>query len=243
MITVHGSAPSFGLPETSPFVMKTIVQLKMAGVPFETRPAQPTDSPKGQIPFIDDDGAVIADSTFIRAYLEDRFGFDLDAGLTLVERAHAWAIERMIEDHLRAISGCARFLIPENFEKGPGRWFDGAPEHMRAEMKARLLEGVTANFRAQGAARHTPDEQVSLGVRTFESLNAILGDKPYLFGDHPTGADAVTFAMLAGILTPFFDSPLRRACETYPRLTAYTARMMARFYPGHAWSEPVHAAA
>lgn len=135
MITVHGSGPSFGLPETSPFVMKTVVQLKMAGIPFNAVPAQPTDSPKGQIPFIEDEGAVVADSTFIRAYLEDRFGFDLDEGLTLVERAHAWAIERMVEDHLRGLSGCARFLIPENFEKGPARWFDGAPEHMRAEMK------------------------------------------------------------------------------------------------------------
>lgn len=243
MLTLFTYGPQFGLPDPSPFVTKTMVQLAMAGLDYQTAPAMPTDSPKGQLPFIDDDGARIADSTFIRAYLEDRYGFDLDEGLTLVERAHAWAIERMVEDHLRGPMVCARWLIPENFAKGPARWFDAAPAEHRDAMRAELLAAVTANLRAQGAARHTPDEQVDLGVRTFEALNALLGDKPFLFGDRPTGTDAVTFAMLAGILTPYFDSPLRDAAERYPALVAYTARMMTRFFPQQAWGEPTAKAA
>jgi hypothetical protein len=45
--------------------------------------------------------------------------------------------------------------------------------------------------------------------------------------------DAVTFGFLAGILTPYFDSPLRRLVETYPTLVAYERRMMTRFFPEH----------
>jgi glutathione S-transferase len=237
MITLFTYGPQFGLPDPSPFVTKTMVQLAMAGLDYTTAPAMPQDSPKGQLPFISDAGVTVADSTFIRAYLEDRYGFDLDEGLSPLERAHTWAIERMVEDHLRGPMVAARWLIPENFERGPARWFDAAPAEHRDALRADLLAAVRANLTAQGAARHTPDEQVGLGVRTFEALAAILGDKPYLFGDRPTGTDAVAFAMLAGVLTPYFDSPLRRACETYPGLVAYVDRMMARFFPELGWSK------
>lgn len=42
--------------------------------------------------------------------------------------------------------------------------------------------------------------------------------------------------MLASTVTPFFDTPLRRAVEAQPNLVAYVRRMMQRFYPGHAWA-------
>ena len=56
------------------------------------------------------------------------------------------------------------------------------------------------------------------------------------FGSSPIfGLPETAFAMLAGLLTPYFDSPLRRRAEEYPNLTAYTARMMREFYPEHRW--------
>src|SRR5271167_4944434 len=100
MITLYGGGPNFGLPETSPYVTKTEVQLQMAGLTYRKQTAMTTDSPKGQLPFIDDDGECIADSTFIRAHIESKYGFDFDAGLDLQQRAQAWAFERMIEHHL-----------------------------------------------------------------------------------------------------------------------------------------------
>ena len=98
MITLFGFGPAFGLPDPSPFVMKTEVQLKMAGLAYKWERGGPQASPKGKIPFIDDDGLVIADSTFIRAHIEKCF--DFDSGLCTVERSLAWAMERMLEDHL-----------------------------------------------------------------------------------------------------------------------------------------------
>ena len=44
MITVYGFGAGFGLPEISPFVTKTEVQLKMAGLGYVKEKARPTAS-------------------------------------------------------------------------------------------------------------------------------------------------------------------------------------------------------
>ncbi|WP_257448998.1 glutathione S-transferase family protein [Archangium lipolyticum] len=240
MITLACTGSQFGLPEASPYVTKTEIHLRMAGLAYKKVPAMPNASPKGQLPFIEDAGELVADSTFIRAHIERKYGVDLDAGLDPVQRAQAWAIERMLENQLGWVSTWFRFMVPENFEKGPSHWFDGAPEAMRGQLRKGLLESVGTNLRAVGVSRHAPEEIAGLGERSLSALSSLLGDKPFLFGERPTGTDAVAFSILAGMLTPFFDSPLRRKAEGYANLTAYTARMMARFYPDHPWHTPAH---
>jgi len=235
MIVLYGGGAGFGLPEVSPYVTKTEVQLKMAGLAYRKEFGSPKDSPKGQVPFIDDAGERIADSTFIRAHLERKYGVDLDAGLGALERAQAWAIERMLENHYAWTNTHARWIIPANFEKGPARWFDAAPAADRAKLKAEIQAGIAANLRAVGIGRHADDEIVALAARSLEALAALLGAKPFLFGDEPVGVDAIAFATLAAALTPFFESPQRRKAESFPTLVAYAARMMRRYYPEHAW--------
>ncbi|MGK3998204.1 glutathione S-transferase family protein [Sorangium sp. So ce1024] len=235
MITLHGFGPMFGLPEASPFVTKTEVQLKLLGLPYRKERGRPDQSPKGQLPFIDEDGQRIADSHFIREHLEKKHGKDLDAGLDARQRAEAWAIERMLESQLAVASGCARWLIPENFAKGPAHFVDGAPEELRPKLREEILARVRENYRAMGVGRHSDEEIVELGVRSLSALSTLLGDEPYLFGARPAGVDATAFAVLAGVLTPFFDSPLRRRAEGFANLVAYTARLMRSFYPEHPW--------
>ena len=55
-------------------------------------------------------------------------------------------------------------------------------------------------------------------------------------GEAPCGTDATAFGALAGILTPFFDSPLRERTEQFANLTAYVDRMMLQYYPEFAWT-------
>lgn len=230
MITLYGAGEGFGLPEISPYVCKTEVQLKMAGLRYVKAQGRREDSPKGQVPFIDANGVRIADSTFIRGYLERTYGLDFDEGLDATQRATAWAIERMMENHLSWVSAQARWLDPVNFAKGPARFFDGAPEGVAEAVQAEV------GRRVQGAVgRHTELEMVALGVRSLAAVAAILGEKPYLFGRRPCGADATVFALLAGVLTPYFDSELKRRAEGYGTLVAYVDRLMAQFYPEFEW--------
>ena len=63
-----------------------------------------------------------------------------------------------------------------------------------------------------------------------------------IWGEAPCGTDATAFGVLAGILTPFFSSPLRQRTEQYGNLTAYVDRMMLRYYPDFAWAPQRQAA-
>jgi glutathione S-transferase len=235
VITLYGFGPGFGLPEKSPFVTKTEVQLRMAGLDYRKEKAMPPASPKGQLPYIVDDGESIADSTFIRAHIEGKYGFDFDAPLSLQARAQAWAFERMIEHHVCSALSGARWVDPENFAKGPAHFFDGAPEHLREKLREDAQFRVAENYLLSGLGRHAPDDDVDLAVRSLFALSVQLGDKPYLMGEVPCGTDATAFGALAGILTPFFASPLRERTGHFPNLTAYVDRMMLQYYPEFAW--------
>ncbi|HXC56789.1 MAG TPA: glutathione S-transferase family protein [Rhizomicrobium sp.] len=227
MITLFGFGPAFGLPDPSPFVMKTEIQLKMAGLAYRRQRGAPPDAPKGKIPFIVDGGARIADSTFIRWHIERAHGVDLDRGLTPTQTAQAWAVERLLEDHLYWALLAARWLDDANFARGPAHFFDGAPDGVREGARER----VRATLHGHGLGRHAPEEALQLAAKDLESLSALLGDKRYLMGDAPCGADATLAAMLAGILTPFFETPLRDAALTHANLVAYRGRMLAQYYP------------
>lgn len=232
MITLYGFGPAFGLPDPSPFVMKSEVQLKMAGVAYKFERAAPPMAPKGKIPFIEigiQTGAHrVGDSTFIRAHIEKEFGFDFDKGLSAEQRAQAWAIERMLEDHLYFAVMHARWLDDENWEKGPkAQFFAGAPDGVAGGARERVRQ----TLHAHGLGRHRDDEIAELGARSLDSLAVLLGGKPFLFGDTPCGADATAFAFTASALTPFFDSALRKRAACHANLASYRDRMMALHYP------------
>ena len=236
MITLHGFGAGFGLPEISPYVTKTEVHLRLAGLPYVKEASAPQFSPKGQLPWMDDDGELIADSHFIRLHLERKYGIDFDEGLCAVERAQAWAIERMVENQFAWTLIHARWLIPENFAKGPAHFFDQLPPTAQEDTRRQVQGQVAETVRAVGVGRHSEAEILSLGVRSLAALSALLGDKPFLMGTRPTGVDAVVFGVLAGLLTPFFDAPLRDRAMTFGNLTAYVDRIMAGVYPEFAWT-------
>jgi glutathione S-transferase len=70
-----------------------------------------------------------------------------------------------------------------------------------------------------------------LAVRGIDALAGVLGDKPYLMGDQPCGADATLFAFVLGGLCPRFDTSLRTALASHANLVAYAERMKRQYYP------------
>jgi glutathione S-transferase len=231
MITLYTFGPLFGLPDASPFVMKADMLLKLAKLPFETSTKGFLRAPKGKLPYIDDSGTIVADSTLIRLHLEQKHGIDFDRGLSPRDRGIAWTTEKMLEDHLYWVLVYWRWMNDANFAKGPANFFKRAPAFIRPLVIWKVRGKVRTSLHAHGIGRHTEEEMTSMSNRAFEALSLLLGENRYLMGNEPCGADATAFAFIAGSLCPLFESPAHAKARTLPNLIAYRDRMMVEFYP------------
>jgi glutathione S-transferase len=230
MIKLFGSGPNFGLPDASPFVTKAETLLRMSRLPFEKALMSFSKAPKGKIPYIDDGGELLGDSTFIRWHLEQKYGIDFDRGLTAEQRAIAWAFEKMAEDNLYWVSVHTRWMDDANFKRGPVEFFKAAPAVIRPLVAAMIRRRVRKSLHSQGTGRHSSKEIAELGSRSLQAIADYLGGKPFFMGTEPTGADATIFAFVISAMCPVFKSPLQQAAVSHDNLRHYVGRMTARFY-------------
>ncbi len=233
MITLYGFGPAFGIPDPSPFVIKVEVLLKMAGLAFRTDTNGLTKAPKRKLPFIDDGGTIVSDSTFVRWYIEKTYGFDFDATLSAEQRAVAWAFEKMAEEHLYWGIVHARWMDDANFDRGPRKFFKNVPAPLRPAAIAFMRRRIRGVLYAQGLGRHSREEVERLVIRSIDAIADYLGDKPFFMGGVPTGVDATIFGFLCGTMCPPFETPLRTAAERHENLRRYIGRMAARYYPDY----------
>ena len=220
--------PIFGLPSASPYSTKAMILLTMAGLDFRSRPADPRKAPKGKLPVLIDGGRTIPDSHFIRRHLEREYGHDFDAGLDARERAVATAMTALVEDRLYWVGISERWLYPEN--KVPVLEMLGmVPAFAREFVRRLIARDIRRDLRGQGMGRHSREEALEIAEDVVATLAAQLGDRPFMMGNEPTGLDATAYPMLAGCMTPAFETRLRDMVAAHPTLVAYCARMGERF--------------
>jgi len=231
MLTLFVSGPRLGLPDASPFVIKALVLLKMSGLPFQTAHANFAKAPKGKIPYLKDGELLLGDSTFIRFYLEDRYGVDFDKHLSHEEKGISWAFEKMVENELYWAVVRARWLNEDNFNKGPRSFFDDAPAVLRPLIRIMVKRSVRTALHGQGIGRHTEQETELLAARDLEAISAKLGSKPWLMGATPCAADAAVWAFVGSCLCPAFETPIRTSAESLTNLVDYRDRGTALWFP------------
>lgn len=137
----------------------------------------------------------------------------------------------MCEDHLYWLVMIDRWLDDENFARGPAHFFNSAPAPLRPFLRNMVRGKIRKAAYFQGLYRHSADERRELARRAVAACAALLGDKPFLFGDEPRGADATLGAFAVSGLAPFFNSAARDAMKESPNLVAYAKRIEARFFP------------
>ncbi len=230
MITLYTFGSHFGLPDGSPFVVKAMILLKMAGLDFVARPGNPLRSPKGKLPYIEDAGETVADTTFIRRHIEKKYGFDFDAGLTAQQRAVGVAVAAMADEHLYFALVHARWADEAGFRSGAAHFFDPLPAPVRAPVRAIMRRRIVQALRGQGLGRHSTGDITLLAARDIDALAVLIGDKEFLFGATPTSADASVFAQLGAIVLPDLPGGLKSEVERHANLVAYCERMRARYF-------------
>lgn len=238
MVTLYGWGPMFDCPSPSPFVMKSEIQLQMLGVEFDRKLADLESVPKRKAPYVIDGETLIEDSNFIRAHFEKKLGKSLDTGLSGSEQATAWAMERMVEGHLRDYIITLRWLDDSNFNKGPALFFMGVPAPAREEVMAGVRADIAATHQGTGFGRFTDEERLQMVKWDLAAIRFQLGDKPFLFGNEPVGADATIAAFLISASTKYFESPLPELILQHDTLVEYMKRMTDLYFATSKWPVP-----
>ena len=231
MIKLFQFAPAFGLPNASPFCMKLETYLRMAALPFElVNSGDVMKAPKGKLPYIDDDGTIVADTSFVIDYLKGRYGDPLDAALSPPERAMATAFQRLIEENLYWAVVHTRWAQSAGWTKTRQAFFGAMPAPLRWFVPTLARRAVLAEMRGHGMGRHSAAEIDAIGCRDVTAIADFLADKPFMLGEQPSSLDATAHAFLANLLWAPVDSPILRHAQTRPTLEAYCQRMKARYF-------------
>ncbi len=211
--------------------MKVEVLLKMADRDYEcVNAGHPRRGPKGKLPAIEDDGALIGDSELIRRHLERKYAADFDIGLDGPERAVAHAFGRMLEERTYWAGVYSRWIDERYWPAARETFFKDLPPVVRSLVPAVFRRRLRRALYLQGMGRHTREEIYAMGVADIDAVAAYLGDKPYFMGPQPSGADATVFAFIAAVSVPPMPTPLKDAVVRHANLLAYVERLQARYF-------------
>ena len=112
MLTLFSYPELFGVADNNGYGLKVFAFLKLAGLPFAHQHVfDASAAPRGQLPYIVDDGEAIGDSDTIIAHLVAKYRLALDGELTAAQRnlvRHCSEIHAAIA--WMAISGCSHWL-------------------------------------------------------------------------------------------------------------------------------------
>lgn len=235
MITLHKFVPAWGLPDLSPFCVKVETYLRMRGLPFDSKVSDVRKSPKGKLPYIEQDGVRLSDSRDILAHLERSADSPLDSGITPAEQATSTAFRALFEEELYFYVLALRWKTEAGwriYQPTMRQYLEtvGIPRFIAGAILPAVRRGMVQHTWRQGAGRHSESE---INARAIEGVNAIatqLGDGPYFLGQTPRCIDATAYAFLASSMWSPFEGALKSHLLSLPNVVAYAERMRDQFY-------------
>jgi glutathione S-transferase len=209
MLTLYSFPPLFGVADNNGYGLKVFAFLRLAGVAFQHEHMfEASQAPRGQLPYIVDDGEVIGDSETILAHVTAKYGVPLDAALTPAQRDTNLLITRMLDD-LYWVMSYSRW-------KDERYWpaFRDALLHEHSSLTADGLLNAKAfnaqRYYYQGIGRYEPDAAMARGLADLGVLANIIPARRYVHGETPTSIDASIYGFIANIYFYDIDTPLKQ---------------------------------
>lgn len=230
MIALYSYPELFGVADNNGYGLKVFAFLRLAGVPFTHEHIfDASKAPRGQLPYIVDDGETIGDSETIIAHVTAKYRPAIDAALTAAQRDTDLLITRMLDDLYWVMSY--------------SRWKDDAywPAFRDALLRehpglseAGLLKAREFNFQRyhyQGIGRYAPEGAYARGLADLNVLAHLVPDGGYVHGPKPTSIDAGIYGFIANIYFFDIDTPLRRFVLAHGNLVRHCRAIHADVAP------------
>jgi glutathione S-transferase len=226
MITLYSYPELFGLADNNPFGLKVYAFLRLAGLKFRHEHIfDAAKAPRGQLPYIEEDGATIGDSDTIIAHLIEKHRLTIDAELGAADHDTTHLVSRMLDD-LYWVMSYSRWRDDRFWPLFCEAILMTHPEVTREGMEAARAYNFE-RYRYQGIGRYEPAEIYKRGIADLQVLAHLIGDTGFVFAETPSRIDAAIYGFLANIWYYPIPTPLKAFLAERPHLTRYIERVHA----------------
>ncbi|MEP9377038.1 glutathione S-transferase family protein [Aquabacter sp. CN5-332] len=226
MITLYSYPELFGVADNNGYGLKVFAFLRLAGLPFTHEHIfDASAAPRGQLPYMVEDGETVGDSAAIIAHLTLKHALTLDAGLTPAQRDTALLVTRLLDD-LYWVMSYSRW-------KDDAFWpaFSAALQREHPSLTDEGLQKARAfNFQRyhyQGIGRYDPEATYARGLADLRVLANLIPAEGYVFGPKPTSIDAAIYGFIANIYFFRIETPLRQFVMAHENLVRHCTAIHA----------------
>ena len=220
MLTLYSYPELFGVADNNGYGLKVYAFLKLADVPFvHEHIFDASAAPRGQLPYVVDDGETIGDSETIIAHLVRKYGLTIDANLAATQHTTNLLVTRMLDD-LYWVMSYSRWKDERFF---PAFRDSFMAQHARIDEagmnKAREYNAQRYHF--QGIGRYPPDQAYARGLADLQVLADLIPAEGYVHREKPTSIDAGIYGFIANIHFFPIPTPLKAFVTAHPNLVRH----------------------
>ena len=220
MLTLYSYPTLFGVADNNGYGLKVCAFLRLTKLPFTHEHIfDASKAPRGQLPYIIDDGETIGDSDSITAHLIAKYRLTIDARLGERERDLNLLITRMLDD-LYWVMSYSRWKDERywpSFRAAMMREHPGLTE----EGMHKAREFNFQRYHYQGIGRYAPEAAYARGLADLAVLAHLVPVAGYVHGAVPTSIDAAIYGFIANIYFYDIDTPLKRFVVAQPNLVRH----------------------
>jgi glutathione S-transferase len=220
MIALYSYPELFGVADNNGYGLKVFAFFKLTGLPFTHEHIfEASAAPRGQLPYILDDGEAVGDSDTIIAHVTRKYRLTMDDGLSAAQRDTDHLITRMLDD-LYWVMSYSRWKDE--------RFWPAFCDALRREHPSLTEAGLrkarefnSQRYHYQGIGRYAPAAAYERGIADLQVLANLIPAAGYLHGPKPTSIDAGIYGFIANIHFSEIDTPLKQFVASHPNLVRH----------------------
>jgi glutathione S-transferase len=209
MLTLYSYPTLFGVADNNGYGLKVFAFLTLAGVPFvHEHIFDASSAPRGQLPFIVDDGETIGDSGAIIAHVKRKYGVTMDDDLTSAQRDTDLLVTRLLDD-LYWVMSYSRWKDERYWKQFRDALLREHPQ-LTEEGLVGAKEYNAKRYYFQGIGRYEPDQAMARGLADLGVLANLIPATGFVHGPEPTSIDAGIYGFIANIYFYDIETPLKQ---------------------------------
>lgn len=226
MLTLYSYPELFDVADNNGYGLKVYAFFKLAGLPFvHEHIFDASAAPRGQLPYIVDDGETIGDSETIIAHTIAKYRLNIDAALSAEQRRTNLLVTRMLDD-LYWVMSYSRWK-DERYYPAFRDGFIAQHPQINAEGFEKAKAYNAQRYRYQGIGRYTPEQAYARGLADLQVLAEIVPAAGLVHGEMPSSLDAGIYGFVANIHYFPIPTPLKAFVDAQRNLVAYCERIHA----------------